>query len=280
MADNGNLTARTMELLHPEVWTLSVHLQESCMKYAFHSQVEDNSLNFGTIEFEDTSGSYVKDVEAAVYDNPVFLSPFGRMAFLIDSDRFLLVPDEMSGGMPEECRKYYSFLYPGDKRNVLVDHIGNAGLSIAYGITPELDSFLRRTFDNPPLMHSLSPIVRFFKQKDAYGGRNKMYVFFNNGKIEITALRSSKVIFANSFKADNPEDAFYFTMNAWTQCGMDAVQDEMYVVGDKDIKMQLLPQFREYIKKVVQVIFPAELLRLGKDAMNAPFDLIILPLCE
>ena len=69
-------------------------------------------------------------------------------------------------------------------------------------------------------------------------------------------------------------------MNAWQQCGMNQTTDEMHITGDKQTRNILLPELRQYVRNVMQVIFPADLLRLGNDVMAAPFDLIILPLCE
>lgn len=277
---NETATNKQSEILHPEVWTLSLHLHKSCLKYAMYSRVEDNSLTFGTIDFAGTADRYVKEVETAIYDNPFFLSQFGSVSAMVDSDRFLIVPDEMAAGDENACRRYYDFIYPDDHRIVASDSIPEAKATIVFGIEPELDSFLRRTFDNPPVCHCLSPMVRFFMQKDAYGARNKMYVFFNNGTVEIIALKNSALAFANFFLAEMPDDAFYFVMNAWTRCAFDAQTDEIYVVGDREMKAELLPRLRQYVKNVMQMVFPADLLKLGKDVMTAPFDLIILPLCE
>ena len=56
--------------------------------------------------------------------------------------------------------------------------------------------------------------------------------------------------------------------------------DELHIMGDKEQKKALLPELRKYVKTVIQTIFPAQLLKLGKNAMIAPFDLIVIPLCE
>ena len=87
------------------------------------------------------------------------------------------------------------------------------------------------------------------------------------------------MLFANYFEYSNLEDAFFYIMNAWKTVGMGA-DDELHILGDKEDRRTLLPKLRTYIQTVIQTIFPAQLLRLGKNAMSAPFDLIVLPLCE
>lgn len=281
MTDNSPSTAKTIEIHHPEVWSLALHLHPNCLKYVLYSSVEDNSLTYGTIEFRGESGNYIRALETAIYDNPFLLSPFGRLRILVESDSFLLVPDEFSaGGDVAECWKYFSRIYPDDRRNLAVDSIADAGCSLVYAIDRELEAFLRRTFNNPPMIHFLTPMIKFFNRKAAYGGQNKMFVYLNNDKVEIVAIRNSKFVLANSYPFKETENAFYYIMNAWQQCGMNQTTDEMHITGDKQTRNILLPELRQYVRNVMQVIFPADLLRLGNDVMAAPFDLIILPLCE
>ena len=40
------------------------------------------------------------------------------------------------------------------------------------------------------------------------------------------------------------------------------------------------PMLREYVTYVMPAIFPAAAMRIGMDAMKAPFDLILMSLCE
>ena len=270
----------TLEILHPEVWSLAIRISSGNLSYAIHSRMEDNSLVYGNITLtENASG--IKKIETAIYDNRFFLYEYERRTILLESPHFLIVPDEFSAeNRQEECERYYRYLYPDDKYIIRTDHIDNSAVTMAYGISQELDSFLRRTFDNPPIMHSLTPIVQFFKKRDSFGSTNKMYAYLYNGTVEILGIRSNKIVFANFFKFTEINDAFYYIMNVWHTIGFDCANDEMHILGEKQYRKTLLAELRRYIRNVIQSIFPAQLLRLGKNAMNAPFDLIILPLCE
>lgn len=268
------------EVSHPEVWSLALRLCADRLKFTIHSDSDDNSLTFGELPFADTSCCYASCIEAAVYDNPFLLQSFGKTSVVTGSDRFLLVPDEMAGGDDDECQRYYDCIYPDDRRNVAVNHIVEAGLSIVYGIDRNIESFLRRTFYNPQIMHCLTPLLTFFKRKDAYGGRNKMFVYVDNGTVQIVVLKSGRVAFANVFPFNCTNDAFYFIANAWQHCELSQNDDELHVVGDNAVRQELLPRLRETMSNVAQVIFPAEMMRLGENVTAAPFDLTILPLCE
>lgn len=280
MADSdGNKSM--VEILHPEVWSLAVRLSPDKLTYAISSRMDENSLIFGHVDFAGSASKPIGDLESAIYDNEFFLYNYERTDFIVEAPHFLLVPDEFSKeGDADECEKYYRYLYPDDKVAIRTDSIKDAAITVAYGIEPEVDAFLRRTFDNPPVMHLLTPMIRYFRKKGSFGTGGKMFAFINDGKVEIVALRNSKVIFANYFKFAATEDAFYYIMNAWKANGMSSETDELHLLGEKEVRKQLIAQIREYVSNTIQTIFPAQLLHLGKDAMIAPFDLIVLPLCE
>lgn len=267
---------RLPEISHPEVWTLALHLSGSELKYAASSRVEDGSLTFGAVKLNGNEGKFVAEVESAVYDNPFFLSQFGQTSILVDSDKFLVIPDEMTAGCPEECRRYFNYIFHADHELMAVDRIEEAGVSIAYSIDRELDSFLRRTFYNPPILHSLTPLLRFLAKKEKFGTNGKTYAFLDKDCLRIIAFKSNRLVYANSFRFSNNDDAFYYVMNAWNVCEMTNDSDELYLSGDKALKTYLLPNIREHIKFAAQMIFPADMLRLGKDVMTAPFDLLTL----
>lgn len=269
----------TISIQHPEVWRMTVRINKNSLAYSLHSRMEENSLSYGIFDLEANSPEWIKQVEAVVYDNGFFLYDYERIDFLVESNHFIVVPNDFRDGDFDKCEEYFKFLYPEDKGTIMVDTLPDVGAVIVYSIPSDLDSFLRRTFDNPPISHILTPMIKFFRRKDVYGAERKMYAYLTGEKVEIVALQNGKMLFANYFEYSNLEDAFFYIMNAWKTVGMGA-DDELHILGDKEDRRTLLPKLRTYIQTVIQTIFPAQLLRLGKNAMSAPFDLIVLPLCE
>ena len=56
--------------------------------------------------------------------------------------------------------------------------------------------------------------------------------------------------------------------------------DRLIVSGDADIRDRLLPLLRKYVSYVMPMIFPSDIFKLGRDALNAPFELIAIPLLD
>ena len=61
---------------------------------------------------------------------------------------------------------------------------------------------------------------------------------------------------------------------------LDDSNDEMLIAGNNSAREAITTTLREYLAYVMPVIFPSEMFKAGKDALNAPFDLIVLPICE
>ena len=78
----------------------------------------------------------------------------------------------------------------------------------------------------------------------------------------------------------NADDAVYFALNAWTTYGLDQLTDELQLAGDGDLRAAMTPALRKFVKFVMPVVYPAAAMRLGRNAMQAPLDLILLALCE
>lgn len=82
------------------------------------------------------------------------------------------------------------------------------------------------------------------------------------------------------FAFREPIDAIYYIMACRDMLKLDAQDNELLIAGDNSLRDAITPTLREYLAYVMPVIFPSSMFKAGKDAMKAPFDLIVLPLCE
>ena len=85
---------------------------------------------------------------------------------------------------------------------------------------------------------------------------------------------------ANTFHFKNPDDAVYYLLACRKNLGLDPYNDDLSLAGDQSIREKLMPMLRSFIARVIPVIFPPQMFKAGKDAMLAPFDLIVTPLCD
>ena len=107
-----------------------------------------------------------------------------------------------------------------------------------------------------------------------------MYAHIHDNHIDLLSFGKDSLKLANSYEFREPIDAIYYILATRQMLKLNPNSDEMLIAGDNAVREAISPTLREYLAYVMPVIFPAAMFKAGKDALNAPFDLIVLPLCE
>lgn len=85
---------------------------------------------------------------------------------------------------------------------------------------------------------------------------------------------------ANTFRFDTSTMRLITYLTPGSSWNTTKMNDELQLSGDKNLRNEITPLMREYITYVMPTIFPSHLFELGEETHEAPFDLVILPLCE
>ena len=107
-----------------------------------------------------------------------------------------------------------------------------------------------------------------------------MYAHLQDDKLSLCLFQRGDLAMTNSFKFETIDDAAYYALHAWQSYGFDALADEIQLSGDKSLRDDITPMLRKYVNYVMPAIFPAAAMRIGHDAVKAPYHLILLALCE
>lgn len=257
---------------------MSLLLDKTGLDLVVTSLVEDNSLLWRRLDFDPAAATTVRALENLVYDNPLLLSDFARVDVLIDTPRFAIVPHDKAS--VEESEQIFADLYPAERLSVEVSPVEKDGAMLATGVDADMAAFLRRTFNNPGITHRIAPLIRFFGAKNRLGNAGKMHIHLGAGTTDIIAFGASGLLMANTFATPTVTDALYFTLAAARELGFDRSYDRILISGDNSRRDELIPLLRRYVDFAMPFIFPSQLTRTGSDHADAPFELLILPLCE
>lgn len=266
-----------IDLDRSEKHILSMRLDDEGFSFSIHDPLSDGSFYFQQERF-DSSRSYYKALESAVYDNDFLLADYRKVYVLCASGKFTFVPREFVA--EESIEKWYRFCYPGTADKVLVNTLVRNSISNVFGLDAEVHAFLCRTFGFPTFVHHLSPLCEFFQNKSQLGNFSKMYVQFQRKGVDVLVFNRSGLQFANYFDCDRPVDILYVVLSVWEQLQLDQQQDELQFAGTSDARNETVEYLKSYIYHVGPVIFPPRVYELGKDTLHAPFDLTALTLCE
>lgn len=263
-----------IDIQHPEAWDLLVAIGNRQVNYILYAPTVAGSLVIGAVERADDT---LQALEDAVYATPVLLNEYKWVRVVLNSPHFVLLPPETPD---KDAEAMLQEAFPGEEGEVAVCQLQQTGLKIAYLLPQGMKAFLGRTFSYPETYHHLMPLCEHFMSQ--YGGDRPSRMFLNlqAGTMNLFICRDGMLQCANTYWFSSAEDAVYYAMSAWRAHGMDQLTDEMLLMGDLHECGEMTPLLREYVKSVMPAEFPVTAMRLGRNALQAPLDLILLALCE
>lgn len=266
-----------INLRNPELWTLILRIDDKSVKFILYNNEEENSLISRELELDVTGGDYLRALENCVYDNPALIQDFKRVAVVVTSPHFAVLPNEMSDD--DTMLDVMDYMYAADEGDRNSCSLVEGKATIAYTLHRGVTSFLQRTFNMPLIVHSLVPLCAYASKKSEKSGIAKMYAYVNDGCLDLCVFNKGELLLANSYRLREIDEAAYYMLMVWQTLGLDVMNDELQLSADKEVRDILTPQLRKYINFVMSIIFPASAMKIGQDAMKAPFDLILLSQC-
>ena len=263
-----------INIQHPEAWELLVSIDEKEVKYILYTPTVANSLITGEVNFVDDS---LQGLEDAIYDTPVLLNEYKRVRVVVHSRLFVLLPGETSD---EVAMKLVRQAFPEDDVDAAVCTMPHHGVKIAYLMPRGMQAFLGRTFTYPSVCHHLLPLCEYFMEQNRGSEISRMFLNLQEDKMDMAIYLKGKFLCANTYPYTNVQDATYFALNAWRTYGLDQLTDELQLMGDNTVRAAMTPQLRKFVKFVMPAVYPAAAMQLGRNAMQAPLELILLALCE
>lgn len=263
---------------NPEICNLLLRISRDTLHAVIYSIVEDNSLIYRRIVLDPNATSQLQAIETVIYDNPILLSDFRQVICVIEAPELTIVPaEELSEA---DFRQFFKSAFPKSELSMETDGTGTGNATILMGIEPDLKGFLNRTFHRIKIVSHLGSICHYFASKAGQGNKIRMIANIRQKSLDVIALDGHQLLMANTFSAGTPEDTAYYILACRERLGLNAQTDELLLAGDQAMRDALTPILRTYIARVMPVIFPPQMFKAGKDAMLAPFDLIVTPLCE
>ena len=266
----------------PRLWRLALQLDTDALRAGVWSTVEDSSLLHFTLPLDPTLPAS-KALEEAVYAAPVLLSDFGGIDVVVRTHSFMPAPQGLDDDLRRRLLEYACMA--DDTAELVCDDVQGAGCDILWALESDTSRFIARTFRNPPVQCHLAPLLRYFCRRSMLGNSGKLYAHFHTGatvrEVDIIVFGSDgRLAMASTHECGSDDDALYFILASAREAGLDLHSDEILLCGSASARDALMPQLRRYAASVMPVIFPSAAFRAGREALNAPFPLVILPLCE
>lgn len=268
---------QTIDLTRTEQYILSIRLQPDGFSFYIYDPLTKGSFLYEEERFGPLT-NYTEAFTNGIYSHEYLLQNYRKIYAVLVSDRFTFVPSGWTNEAGE--RIYYDFCYPSHTDKVYSTRLPRTGIMELFGTEPGLGSFIERTFPEARIIHHLAPLCEYFYARSRLGNTFKTFVHLQAGRLDVICFDRRGLLFANSFSFITPMDAVYYILNVWKQQRFSQENDELYLIGPKELSFQVEPILKRYIAQVLPVIFPSEMYGSSEDIRRIPFDLIVLPSCE
>ena len=255
MATDGEaLTAGT--IANPRLWRLGMLLDPEArtLTVAATSTVGEEPMLCRRIALGDAA-ERLRALEDAVYDNPMLLADFDRTTMLLRTPRFAVVPAEVADDA-DAADDAASLLWtsPDENLRLITAPVRGTDCAVLAACPADVAAFVGRTFADARFAHALAPEIAYFAAKAPRTG--------NAPKLFAVA-----------------DDMAYYAAAAAQVCGVASGELQFHVAGDPASRDALIGALRRFASHVMPWVFPSGLLADGA-AVDTPFPLVILPLCE
>lgn len=266
----------------PQRSRLGLSLDRGTLHVLIKDSIADAPV-YARFQLDMSLGSATKALEEIIYNNPVLLSDFAKVDVVLHSTDFVSVPDDIvKSGMEFSEAVVNASIADADSENSATFEapVQGSGATIIANDDRDLINFIRRTFNNPTITHSLAVLAQYYITASTLGTAGKMYVNLHDDRLDIAIFGDEGLSLLNTFSYDDPMDAIYYIMATRSSLGIDQTSGELFLSGEASLRETITPTLRSYLGYVMPLVMPAQLIRAGAAAMEAPFDLTLLILCE
>lgn len=260
----------------PALWKLYLEVTHDALEVMAYSAYHEQSLIHRRLPFDPAASSQVQALGDLIYDNELLLADFARVSILIDTPRFMVVPSVTS----EDVDTAMATSLWGGNITLLTDKLPTPGVKLMTAPDRDTVAFLRRTYPTVTPSHPMSRLITYFFNRDRLSNTSRMYIHLRGGHIDIIYFDCQNLRIANTFAVTNADDMIYYTLLVARNTGFDLENDDVMVCGTGEVRDHYHAMLRKYARYVMPVMFPSEMYHAGKEALESPFQLIIMPLCE
>lgn len=262
----------------PSIYTMLIRVVRETVDVVIFSPMADNSLIYRSFKSQDDAAETASKLEEVVYDNPLMLADFRRVVILTTGTEYILIPSELTDTDRAAGEQTFKIFYPDWDGLIETSATPLHNATIVYGIARRTASFISRTYPNATVMPHVLPLMRYFSSRSGRSNSPRLLVNLRPGQADLIATSGNNLRQAVTIGFKCTADLVYHILSSVQANGLDPHSDSIMLAGDRELRDELTSTLRNYHARVMPVIFPPEMFKAGREAMNAPFDLIVTPL--
>ncbi|MBD5347042.1 MAG: DUF3822 family protein [Bacteroides sp.] len=263
------------DLIHqPQLWTMGLLIGKKNIEAVFFPPVDTDDIIYRRIPLDPVAPSPLKAVEDAIYDNPLLLNTYRSIFAEMDTDNFILLPDELGDTLAARAIGLATG-NTGASDNVVLQSSATDNINLFFEAGAPLVGFLRRTFFNITLTHPLAPLVAWCTERKIPEG--ELTACLRDNRLDLVATKGSQLLLANTFTFEAIADAAYYTLAVRLMLPF-STSARIVTSGEPAIRSEfdrILASASPSLPAPVQHVLPHRLLQGGSAVTSAPLPLIL-----
>lgn len=149
-------------------------------------------------------------------------------------------------------------------------------ISKVFAVEKEVEQILCRHFPGIRFYHAETMLLEKMLPFDTKE-KQRLYVYFHEQEMLVFNYEEQKLHYANTFSAEQSDNATYFILSVWKHLSMDVREGECILLGENPIKAECAQTLGKYLYQV-KSLTSADIYRRYTPARNTqiPFDLLTL----
>lgn len=269
-------------IAQPELWRLVLMLDRKALHCALYPPVAREQLIWRTFAFDSAAPSTLRAIEDIIYDNPLLLCDFRQVDCIVADTPSLLVPAEAPA---DDYELLFAAANPSADTataDIIADKVADNATLLSLP-DPDITAFLQRTFYNIRFHRSTPLLASYFTRHSDSLPQKRVIVLTDGDRLTLLALSGNSLLASNTFVYSKPADAAYYILASMQQTGLDPADNDTAIAfwGESLTANDTIAAIlRPYAARISPVPFPTLRHRASKNTLDAPFPLLIMPLCE
>lgn len=190
-----------------------------------------------------------EQIDRLLVDHQWLSNRFKRADAIVTSEKFTFVPAALFDS--SAAREYLSFNAPVDSTDIVNnDVLRQADARNVYAFDSKLEKVLLKISPAIRIRHHLSPLAEKVLTSSKNQNEKRIHAHIRQGQFDLIASENGKLLLANVYTYQSPEDFIYFLLFAAEQLKLNPEKFELEISGEVEEKSAITAIANKYVRNV------------------------------
>ena len=258
-------------------YVMSIRLEPDGLSFSGFDPSVGGSFFYREAEFDRTV-PYVLSLKEFFFAHDFLTWSYKRTHVICVTPMYTIVPETYFEGDRKKQLLDFCFCKEGDF--CLSDSLKDDKAELVFDLEKDVYEFCSRSLLNPLFTHPMRFLLPLWREQSLGTPVRRLYVVMERKQMNVACYKQGALLFVNSFRIDQPEDAIYYILYVWKRLGLDQQVDQLCLQGESSMQISVSNTLRLYLRQVLPMEIPSEAYLCGSDVVRSPLDIISWLVCE